>query len=100
MVAGCKDWPCASTQPPRPNAVWVGGTGGERASRVRVWASRPNHWWNHSVWETGFRRDAENGNRDGRAPQQKPSCAAKGSLGWTTIEESGRTGGIGKKLLK
>jgi hypothetical protein len=74
--------------------------GGARASRVRVWASRPNHWWNHSVWETGFRRDAENGNRDGRAPQQKPSRAAKGSLGWTTIEESGRTGGIGKKLLK
>ena len=31
----------------------------------------------------GFRRDAENGNRDGRAPQQSPSRAAKGSLGWT-----------------
>jgi len=42
----------------------------------------------------GFRRDAENGNRDGRAPQQRPNwwpCAmvavckdpAKGSLGWT-----------------
>ena len=31
----------------------------------------------------GLRRDAENGNRDGRAPQQRPSRAAKGSLGWT-----------------
>jgi len=31
----------------------------------------------------GFRRDAENGNRDGRAPQQCPSRAANGSLGWT-----------------
>jgi hypothetical protein len=30
----------------------------------------------------GFRRDAENGNRDGRAPQQSPSRAAKGNLGW------------------
>jgi len=29
------------------------------------------------------RRDAGNGNRDGRAPQQCPSRAAKGSLGWT-----------------
>ena len=28
-------------------------------------------------------RDAENGNRDGRAPQQCPSRAANGSLGWT-----------------
>ncbi len=26
------------------------------------------------------RRDAENGNRDGRTPQQSPSRAAKGSL--------------------
>ena len=24
--------------------------------------------WINSIWETGFRRDAENGNRDGRAP--------------------------------
>jgi hypothetical protein len=31
----------------------------------------------------GFRRDGENGHRDGRAPQQCPSRAAKGSLGWT-----------------
>ena len=31
----------------------------------------------------GFRRDAENGHRDGRAPQQCPSRAANGSLGWT-----------------
>src|ERR1039457_3368369 len=31
----------------------------------------------------GFRRDAENGNRDGRAPQPSPSRAANGSLGWT-----------------
>src|SRR5674476_679108 len=30
----------------------------------------------------GFWRDAENGNRDGRAPQPRPSRAAKGSLGW------------------
>jgi hypothetical protein len=29
------------------------------------------------------RRDAENGNRDGSAPQQSPSRAANGSLGWT-----------------
>ena len=32
----------------------------------------------------GSRRDAENGHRDGRAPQQWPSRAANGSLGWTT----------------
>jgi len=44
---------------------------GAHASRVRVRASRPNHWLNHSVWETGFRRDAENGNRDGRAPHSE-----------------------------
>jgi hypothetical protein len=31
----------------------------------------------------GFGRDAENGNRDGRAPQQCPSRAANGSLRWT-----------------
>jgi hypothetical protein len=31
----------------------------------------------------GFWRDAENGNRDGRAPQQSPSRAVIGSLGWT-----------------
>ena len=31
----------------------------------------------------GFWRDAENGNRDGRAPQPRPSRAANGSLGWT-----------------
>jgi len=31
----------------------------------------------------GLRRDAENGYRDGRAPQQCPSRAAKGSLEWT-----------------
>jgi hypothetical protein len=32
-------------------------------------------------FENGFRCDAENGNRDGRAPQQSPSRAAKGGLG-------------------
>jgi hypothetical protein len=47
--------------------------GGARASRLRVRASRPNHWSNHSVWETGFRRDAENGDRDGRAPHSNRS---------------------------
>jgi hypothetical protein len=31
----------------------------------------------------GCGRDAENGHRDGRAPQQSPSRAANGSLGWT-----------------
>jgi len=31
----------------------------------------------------GFWRDAGNGNRDGRAPQQCPCRAANGSLGWT-----------------
>ena len=35
-------------------AVWGGRTGGACASRVRVWASRSNDWWNHSVWETVF----------------------------------------------
>jgi hypothetical protein len=34
-------------------------------------------------WENGFWRDAENGNRDERAPQQCPSRAANGSFGWT-----------------
>ena len=48
--------------------------GGARASRVRVRASRPNHWLNNLVWETGFRRDAENGNRDGRAPHFRISA--------------------------
>jgi hypothetical protein len=33
--------------------------------------------------ENGFWRDAGNGHRDGRAPQQCPSRAANGSLGWT-----------------
>ena len=32
---------------------------------------------------TARRRDGENGHRDGRAPQQCPSRAANGSLGWT-----------------
>jgi len=31
----------------------------------------------------GFWRDAGNGNRDGRAPRECPSRAAKGSLRWT-----------------
>jgi hypothetical protein len=35
-----------------------------------------------SRWDEG-ERDAENGNRDGRAPQPSPSRAANGSLGWT-----------------
>jgi hypothetical protein len=47
----------------------------------RLRASSPSHKW------LGYfqvkRRDAENGNRDGRAPQQSPSRAAKGGLGWT-----------------
>ena len=35
-----------------------------------------------SRWDEGG-RDAGNGNRDGRAPQQCPSRAANGGLGWT-----------------
>jgi hypothetical protein len=31
----------------------------------------------HSVWETGFRRDAENGNRDGRAPRNRSGVSAE-----------------------
>jgi hypothetical protein len=34
LVAGGKDWPCASTQPLRPKAVWVGRRGGARVSRA------------------------------------------------------------------
>jgi len=37
----------------------------------------------------GFWRDAENGNRDGRAPQPSPSRAANGSLGWTNGAKGG-----------
>jgi hypothetical protein len=43
-------------------------------------ATSPSHKW------LGYfqvkRRDAGNGHRDGRAPQQCPSRAANGSLGW------------------
>ena len=35
-----------------------------------VRAARPNRWLNHLIWETDFRRDAENGGRDGRAPHE------------------------------
>jgi hypothetical protein len=54
-----------------PDFFWMDDGVGVRASRVQVRALRPNHWWNHSVWKTGFRRDAENGNRDGRAPHSE-----------------------------
>jgi len=50
------------------NSFWDGRLGGARAFRVQIRASRPNHWLHYLVWKTGFRRDAENGNRDGRAP--------------------------------
>jgi hypothetical protein len=45
-------------------------------------AKYANHT-NKTSLGNGFWRDAENGNRDGRAPQQSPSRAANGSLGWT-----------------
>jgi hypothetical protein len=45
-------------------------SGGAHASRVQIRASRPNRWLNHLVWKTNFRRDAENGGRDGRAPHE------------------------------
>ena len=48
----------------------------------------PSHKW--LGYFQGQRRDAENGNRDGRAPQQSPSRAANGSLGWTNGAECGR----------
>ena len=38
---------------------------------------------NRTSLGNSFRRDAENGHRDGRAPRQSPSRAANGSLGWT-----------------
>jgi len=41
-----------------------------------------------SRWDEGG-RDAGNGNRDGRAPQQCPSRAANGSLGWTNGAKGG-----------
>ena len=41
----------------------------------------PSHKW--LGYFQGQRHDAENGNRDGRAPQQSPSRAVNGSLGWT-----------------
>ena len=37
----------------------------------------------------GFGRDGENGNRDGRAPQQSPSRAANGGLEWTDGAKGG-----------
>jgi hypothetical protein len=55
----------------------------ERACRVRGRAAaRP--WVEPNSLENGFRRDAENGYRDGRAAQQSPNRAANGSLGWTS----------------
>jgi hypothetical protein len=47
----------------------------------RLRATSPSHEW--LGYFQGQRLDAENGNRDGRAPQQCPSRAAIGSLGWT-----------------
>ena len=59
--------------------VWLGegffrraGSHGSTAGRMP--AATPGN---------GFWRDAENGNRDGRAPQPSPSRAANGSLRWT-----------------
>jgi hypothetical protein len=34
----------------------------------------PGRSWDKLVWATGFRRDAENGNRDGRAPRSRRSA--------------------------
>jgi hypothetical protein len=66
---GCPQWwPCASTFRP-----W------RDFGRLR--ASSPSHKW--LGYFQGQRRDDENGNRDGRDPQQCPSRAANGSLGWT-----------------
>jgi len=47
----------------------------------------PSHEW--LGYFQGQRRDAGNGHRDGRAPQQCPSRAANGSLRWTNGAMSG-----------
>ena len=89
----------------RPMAVWGGRTGQrafETASVFRVpWKSGggpphsktlarhrgpPNRAKRLGVRQPSGAlggRDAGNGHRDGRAPQQCPSRAANGSLGWT-----------------
>ena len=50
----------------RPKSVWDGRFGGAHASRVQFRRRARNSVGQISL--TGFRRDAENGNRDGRAP--------------------------------
>ena len=47
----------------------------------------PSHEW--LGYFQGQRCEAENGHRDGRAPQQSPSRAANGSLGWTNGAKGG-----------
>src|ERR1017187_8319675 len=46
VPGGCKDWPCASTQPLRPKAVWLDERG---SARVSCDGGTPQ-----GVWETVF----------------------------------------------
>jgi hypothetical protein len=54
----------------------------------RVSASRPNHWWNHSVWEPVFGATPKTATGTGALPSNGPiggraPAPANGSLGWT-----------------
>jgi hypothetical protein len=71
-----------STNMPRLTALGIS----VRVFRVVRGQMRTAKYANHAnkiSLGNGFRRDAGNGNRDGRAPQQCPSRAANGSLRWT-----------------
>ena len=93
-------WPAAKTDRAKSSLGWT-NEGSAPVSRAGSGVA-PEPWVEPFSLGNGFWRDAENGNRDGRAPQQSPNgwpCAmvavgkdsANGSLGWT-MECAGRAG--------
>src|ERR1017187_9706624 len=74
-------WPAAKTDRAKSSLGWT-NEGSAPVSRAGSGVA-PEPWVEPFSLGNGFWRDAENGNRDGRAPQQSPSRAAKGRLGWT-----------------
>src|ERR1035438_10165453 len=85
-------WPAAKTVRAKSSLGWT-NEGSAPVSRAGSGVA-PEPWVEPFSLGNGFWRDAENGNRDGRAPQPRPNgwpCArvavctdpAKGSLGWT-----------------
>ena len=69
--------------------------GGAHASRVLValrkeFGRRARNRVGQISWLTGFRRDAENGNRDGRAPRRKATMEiSQLRSGWGCAREVG-----------